>query len=86
MVKKKEKEITKLELLESINRSFNKLEAKMATKGDVEGIIKRLDSVENKIDGIDNRIDDFVATRVKYEDHNKLKARVGFIEEKLEIK
>lgn len=32
MNKKKEKEITNIELLESINSSFDKMEAKMATK------------------------------------------------------
>ena len=32
MIKKKEKRITNTELLESINRSFSRLEAKMATK------------------------------------------------------
>ncbi len=32
MNKKKEEEITNTELLESINRSFDKMEAKMATK------------------------------------------------------
>jgi len=32
MIKKKEKKITNAELLESINRSFSKVEEKMATK------------------------------------------------------
>ncbi len=36
MPKKKEKEITNTELLESINRSFSKIEEKMATKEDLK--------------------------------------------------
>lgn len=64
-----------------------------ATKTDLEGLqsqIKglknQIEGVQGQIEGVNNRIDDFVATRVKHEDHNKLKARVDFIEEKLEIK
>lgn len=36
MNKKKEKEITNIELLESINRSFSRVEEKMATKTDLD--------------------------------------------------
>lgn len=94
MIKKKEKIITNTELLESINRSFSKIEKKMATKEDLKNLEARLDSkidtkveeLKGQIQGVDKRIDDFVETRVKYEDHNKLKIRVGFIERKLEIK
>lgn len=94
MNKKKEKRITNTELLESINRSFSKIEKKMSTKEDIENLEKRMDlkmdtrieGLKGQIQGIDKRIDDFVETRVKYEDHNKLKIRVGFIERKLEIK
>ena len=53
------------------------LEARMDTKIDT-----KIEEVKSKIEGINNRIDDFVMTRVKYEDHNKLKLRV----EKLELK
>ena len=77
VIKKKEKRITNTELLESINRSFSKVEEKIDTK---------VEEIKGQIQGVNKRIDDFVVTRVKYDDHNKLKARVGFIEEKLEIK
>ncbi len=35
MIKKKEKKITNVELLQSINRSFSSIEKKMATKDDL---------------------------------------------------
>ena len=50
-----------------------------ATKIDIEGL-------KGQIQGVDKRIDDFVATRVKHDDHNKLKTRVDLIEQKLESK
>jgi len=81
MIKKKEKEITNTELLKSINRSFTKIEAKMATKEDMKDMATKTD-----IEKLGKRIDDLAVNRVKYDDHNKLKARVTFIEEKLEIK
>jgi len=56
-----------------------RMEAKMATKTDMEGI-------KNQIEGVNNRIDEMSLNRVKYEDHNKLKVRVDFLEKKLEIK
>lgn len=46
-----------------------------ATKVDIEGL-------KGQIQGVNNRIDDFVATRVKIEDHNKLKVRVEILEKK----
>ena len=59
-----------------------------------EGMEKRITSVikeeiagvKNQISGVNNRIDDISMNRIKYEDHDKLKARVSFIERKLEIK
>ena len=92
MIKKKDKKITNTELLDSINRSFTKIEKKMATKEDLKNLEDRMatktdtEGLKGQIEGVGKRIDDFVTTRVKYEDHNKLKARVGFIEKKLEIK
>ena len=82
MKKKKEKEITNTELLKSINRSFNKMEAKMATKDDVKDMATKMDieGLKDQIHGINNRIDDFVVTRVKYEDLNKLSIRVEKLE------
>ncbi|MFA5792156.1 MAG: hypothetical protein WC884_03945 [Candidatus Paceibacterota bacterium] len=48
----------------------------MATKTDIEGL-------RGQIQGVDKRIDDFVATRVKYEDFNKLKIRMEKLESKV---
>jgi len=73
VTKKKEKEITTQELLESINRSFSKLEERMATKDDIKGL-------KNQIEGINNRIDDVYLNSVKYKDHNTLKKRVEVLE------
>ena len=53
-----------------------------ATKDDIERLEIKIESVENKLEGTNKRIDDFVVTRVKYEDHNKLKARMDVIEGK----
>jgi hypothetical protein len=47
-----------------------------ATKVDIEGL-------KGQIEGVNRRIDDMSINRVKYEDHNKLKARVDFIEKNL---
>ena len=69
----KTKRITVDKLAIMMNNSFEKLEAKMATKNDIE-------EVKSKIEGIDKRIDDFVVTRVKYDEHNKLKIRVERLE------
>jgi hypothetical protein len=54
-----------------------------ATKDDLKNFEER---INGKFEGVNKRIDDFVATRVKYEDHNILKDRVHFIEKKLEIR
>ena len=62
-----------------------------ATKEDLKSLETRLDlkidtidlkveGLKGQIEGVGKRIDDFVETRVKYEDHNKLKARVDFLE------
>ena len=63
-----------------MNNNFEKLEEKMATKDDLKSLETRMNG---KFEGLDKRIDDFVVTRVKYDDHNKLKARVGALESKL---
>jgi RAB protein geranylgeranyltransferase component A len=93
MIKKKEKDVTNLELLQSINRSFSKveekmatkedlknLEARMATKTDIEGLKEEIKGVKNQLEGTNKRIDDMSMNRVKNEDHNKLKSRVDFLE------
>ncbi|OGI65597.1 hypothetical protein A2647_01705 [Candidatus Nomurabacteria bacterium RIFCSPHIGHO2_01_FULL_40_24b] len=78
MVKKKT--ITNTELLKSINRSFSKVEEK------IDAVDIKVEGLKGQIDGVNKRIDDFVVTRVKYEDHNKLKARVDIVEVKVGIK
>jgi hypothetical protein len=85
MKNKKEQEITNIELLESINRSFSKIEKKMATKEDIKNMATKndIEGLKDKIEGVNKRIDDFVTTRVKIEDHNKLKVRVSILEEKV---
>lgn len=74
MIKKKEKKITNVELLESINRSFSKVEEKIDTK---------VEELKGQIEGVNKRIDDMSITRVKYEEHNKLKSRVDLIKGKV---
>ena len=81
----------------SMNRGFKKVENLI--KSEVDGLAistaKGFENTATKIDieglkgqipGVDKRIDDFVATRVKHDDHNKLKTRVDLIEQKLESK
>ena len=80
MNNKKNKKITNIELLDSINRSFSKVENK------IDKIDIKVEGLKGQMEGVNKRIDDFVVTRVKYEDHNKLKTRVDFMEKKLESK
>ena len=63
---------------------FSGLEERLTKK--IDDVEKEVEGVKNQLAGTNKRIDDFVVTRVKYEDHNKLKDRVDFIEKKLEIK
>lgn len=42
MINKKDKKITNAELLESINRSFSKIEEKMATKEELKNLEVRM--------------------------------------------
>ncbi|OGI94239.1 hypothetical protein A3A03_03130 [Candidatus Nomurabacteria bacterium RIFCSPLOWO2_01_FULL_40_18] len=87
MNNKKTKKVTTADLAKMIKKD---VVDRMATKDDLKDLEARMDTkidtkieeVKSKIEGINNRIDDFVMTRVKYEDHNKLKLRV----EKLELK
>lgn len=80
-------------LAASTLKGFENIEAKMATKEDIENLEKRMDSkmdtriegLKGQIEGVNNRIDDISLNRVKYKDHDQLKTRVDFIEEKLEI-
>src|SRR3989338_10813316 len=60
---------------ESVDKRFEDIEKKMATKDDIKNMATKTDieGLKDQIQGVNNRIDDFVDTRVKYEDHNKLK-------------
>lgn len=73
-------------LAASTLKSFENIEAKMVTKTDIEGVKEEIRGVKNQLEGTNKRIDDLATNRVKYEDQDKLKTRVGFIEKKLEIK
>ena len=94
MIKKKEKRITNIELLKSINRSFSKVEEKIDTvdikveglKTDIEGVKKDIEGVKNQLAGTNKRIDDFAETKVSKIEFKGLENRVGFMEKKLEIK
>ncbi len=73
----------------STARGFESVESRMATKEDIKNMATKDDlkdlelRVNGKFEGVNNRIDDFVATRVRLEDHDKLKNRVAAIEGKL---
>ena len=81
MKKPKNSKMTMDKLAIMVAKSFENIATKddvknMATKTDIEGL-------KGQIEGVNKRIDDFVATRVKLEDHNKLKTRVGVLEGKV---
>lgn len=80
MIKKKEKRITNAELLESINRSFSKVEAKMATKDDIRKLENDISGIKNQLEGTNRMIDDLSENRVKYAEHNALVKRVEILE------
>jgi archaellum component FlaC len=83
----KTKKVTIDKLAVMMNDSFEVLRKDIAGVDEKVGNVeKEIKGVKNQLEGTNKRIDDFVVTRVKYEDHNKLKTRVDFIEEKLEIK
>jgi predicted membrane GTPase involved in stress response len=62
---------------ESVDKRFNEVDKRF---NEVEENIK---GVKNQVVGVNNRLDDMSLNRVKYEDHNKLKTRVDFIEKNL---
>ena len=78
MIKKKEKEITNTELLESINRSFSSIEKKMVTKDDIKDMATKTD-----IERINKRIDDYAETKVSNVIYKELEHRVRKIEAKM---
>ena len=88
MANKKDKKITNVELLESINRSFSNIEKKMATKEDIKDMATKTDieGLKGQIQGLDKRIDDFAETKVSKIVFKEFENRVGFMEKKLEIK
>ncbi|MDO8659864.1 MAG: hypothetical protein Q7K54_04685 [Candidatus Parcubacteria bacterium] len=55
-----------------------------------EEVNRNMAKIENNliyhIGSVNRRLDDMSLNRVKYEDYDKLKARVYFVEKKLEIK
>jgi hypothetical protein len=77
IVKNSKMSIDKLAVM--VAKGFDNIEQKMATKDDIEGL-------KNQLEGANRRLDDISMSRVRYEDHDKLKARVSVIEKKLEIK
>ena len=92
MNNKKDKKITNIELLESINRSFSSIEKKMATKDDIkdmatktdiEGLKKDIEDVKDKLTGTNKRIDDFAETKVSKIVYKGLENRVQKIEAKI---
>ena len=52
-------------------------------KNQLNNFENRLEGFDNKLEGTNKRIDDLAENRVKNEDFNKLKTRVGLIEEKI---
>lgn len=50
MIKKKNKEITNIELLKSINRSFSNIEKKMATKDDLKNLATKIEIEQIRVD------------------------------------
>lgn len=85
------KKITIDKLAIMMNNSFEGLKKDIfGVKEELFGVKKELNDVKEEIKGVKNqlegtnkRIDDLAMNRVKYEDHNKLKARVDFMEKNL---
>ncbi len=80
----KTKRITNTELLDSINRSFSKVEEKIDTK--VEEVKKEIEGVKDQLASTNKRIDDFAETKVSKITYKELENRVGVVEKKLETK
>ena len=78
MNNKKDKKITNIELLESINRSFSNIEKKMATKDDIKDMATKTD-----VERLEKRIDDFAETKVSKISYKELENRVQKIEAKI---
>ncbi len=78
---KKTKKVTIDTLAIIMNNGFERLEKKVDNiEKDVSFIKKDITGIKNQLEGTNKRIDDMAVNRVKYEDHNKLKARVDFLE------
>ena len=84
MTNKKEKRITNRELLDSLNRSFSKVEEKI-DKIDTK-IDTKVEELKDKIQGVNKRIDDFAETKASKITYKDLEKRMGFVEGKLELK
>ena len=68
---------------EDIKRLENDIEG---VKKDIEGVKKNIEGVKNQLEGTNKRIDDFAESKVSKITFKELDNRVGFMEEKLEIK
>ena len=81
----KGKKITIDALAIMMNSSFEGMEKRMVgvIREEIGSVKKEVEGVKNQLAGTNKRIDDLVTNRVKYEEHNKLKARVDVIEKKL---
>ena len=55
-------------------------------ENDIEGVKKNIEGVKNQLEGTNKRIDDFAESKVSKITFKELDNRVGFMEEKLEIK
>ncbi len=88
----KGKKITIDALAIMMNSGFEGMEKRMIdvikeemgnVREEIGNVKKEVEGVKNQLAGTNKRIDDLVTNRVKYEEHNKLKARVDVIEKKL---
>ena len=88
----KTKKITIEKLAIMMNNSFESLKKEVVgivhgeligIKKDISDINIRITGIDNKLEGTNKRIDDLAENRVKVAEHNKLKARVSLIEEKI---
>jgi ribosomal protein S17E len=79
------KKITIERLAIMMNNGFESLkkEVREIIQEETKIFKNQLDGFENKLEGTNKRIDDLAENRVKVAEHNKLKARVTLIEEKI---
>jgi hypothetical protein len=84
-VKTKKMTIDKLAII--VAKGFEGIQARMATKEDLQNLEKRMDAkMDTRVEGINKRIDHLAETKVSKVAYKELENRVGFIEKKIEIK